>query len=327
MSELSPSRPRKRLVIGAVGLSVGVPIGLMAFLPGPIDLPLGATIAPPILSDPNMVRFVAVGDVGKDNPGARAVGEAVALVCQERGCDFGLLLGDNLYQRGMESADDPRMDTWVGERFGAAGVPWYLVLGNHDYGGALDEEVAHWQIDWAARTEGFELPATAYTFTAGPAAFVAIDTTRVFWNGGVSHSPWLETTLSRPKSSWTVGFGHHPIRSNGHHGNAGEYEGSSLLPYASGRAIAHLAERIVCPEFDLWFAGHEHNLQWIEHCDTQFLISGSGGSLTAIEDRGNEPIFAKAEMGFVWVQLDSNEARIVFVDRNGDVLHEGSIAR
>jgi tartrate-resistant acid phosphatase type 5 len=305
-------------VLGAPMLVVG---GFVTTLPGPIDLPLGATVEGPALTTPQVVRMVAVGDAGKDNPGARAVAAGVARVCGANPCDFGVLLGDNLYPNGMESADDPRMNRWVRDRYQGLGFPWYLVLGNHDYQGWLSVEVAQWEMDWANVTPGFELPATAYTFSAGPARFIAIDTTRVFWNGIESHSPWIETVLSRPAPPWSIGFGHHPIRSNGHHGNAGEYEGFSWIPWASGHQLDTFGQQIVCPEFDVWISGHEHNLQLIEHCDTTFIVSGAGGSLTALRDRGNHPLFAAAEMGFVILEVRAASLDVAFYDRDGNPLH------
>src|SRR5688500_5241173 len=60
--------------------------------------------APPGVAGP--LRFVALGDSGNGNAEQRAIGEAVRNLCAAEGCDFALLLGDNLYEDGADSVDD-----------------------------------------------------------------------------------------------------------------------------------------------------------------------------------------------------------------------------
>ena len=57
------------------------------------------------------VRFVALGDTGKGNAGQKQVGVSVGAVCAAHGCDFVVLLGDNFYPTGVESATDPQWKT------------------------------------------------------------------------------------------------------------------------------------------------------------------------------------------------------------------------
>ena len=57
----------------------------------------------------DVVRFVALGDTGRGNDGARRVARAIANKCATDGCDFALLLGDNVYQGGAASPDDPAL--------------------------------------------------------------------------------------------------------------------------------------------------------------------------------------------------------------------------
>ena len=58
------------------------------------------------------LRFVALGDGGEGNATQYKVGEAIKKWCQAQsddapGCDFALYLGDNFYDDGVESVDDP----------------------------------------------------------------------------------------------------------------------------------------------------------------------------------------------------------------------------
>ena len=54
-----------------------------------------------------VLRFVALGDTGKANDGQHRVAEAMIDACQDfGGCNFALLLGDVIYDSGVENAQD-----------------------------------------------------------------------------------------------------------------------------------------------------------------------------------------------------------------------------
>src|SRR5688500_10870429 len=56
---------------------------------------------------PKSVSFIAVGDTGTGSNDQTKVGNTMAAICKSRGCDFIQLLGDNLYDSGASSVDDP----------------------------------------------------------------------------------------------------------------------------------------------------------------------------------------------------------------------------
>lgn len=266
------------------------------------------------------MRLVAVGDAGRDNATARAVGRAVRATCAERGCDAGLLLGDNLYPRGLTAPDDPALDTAMAP-FRDAGFPWLMVHGNHDYGHGLSTERAGWARDWAARTGGFEHPSPWYAATAGPVDLFALDTTWSFWHGAGAQQRWLTDALDRSEARWRVVFGHHPFRSEGEHGNAGAYEGWVNLPIASGEALEDLFEQALCGRAHLYLSGHDHTLQLLDRCGVTLVVSGAGSAATPLEGHGNDVAFARAVHGFAWIELGST-ARVLFFDEQGRLLHE-----
>ncbi len=289
---------------------------------------------PPPASAPDVdvagavVRFVALGDAGEGNGSQRKVARVMASVCAERGCDFGLLLGDNLYPRGMDSPDDADMARVVDDIYAPLGIDLYAVLGNHDYAHGRDDERAAWQIAWAReRSSTMVMPSNYYAFSAGPADLFALDTTFVFWHGHGDQRDWLREGLASSDARWKVVFGHHPLRSNGQHGNAGRYEGlPTIVPYASGRAIEALLSEEVCGVADLYLSGHEHNLQWISACGTELIVSGSGAKATPLVDRGNEPRFAISEEGFAWVEL-GEQMTVAFYTEDGALQFEQQIPR
>ena len=273
--------------------------------------------------DASVVRLVATGDVGRDTPLARDVAASMRAVCERDGCDAGLLLGDLLYPRGMERPDDPRMDARIRDRYAGIAPHWYLVHGNHDYAHGRNLERAKWQRAWADRTPGFHLPSPDWRLDLGPTTVLGVDTTRVFWDGIRSRGAWLDRTWADTEDRWRVVATHHPHRSNGPHGNAGAYEGWRGLPWVSGRALRTLFEDHVCGRADLVLSAHDHNLQWIAHCGTQWVVTGSGANPKAGVDRGNSPLFASDQGGFVWIEL-GDRMRVRFHDVQGRVLHDST---
>lgn len=282
----------------------------------PASLPAIAT------ADPDVLRLVALGDTGHGNATQRRVARGVAAVCAAAGCDAVLLLGDNLYPRGATTPDDARLDDVIG-LYAELGVPVYGVLGNHDWGHGSDHDAAANQLAWARDRPWLHL-ATDWIAEAGPATLFGLDTTRVFWDGS-ARAAWLTPAVDRA-AGWRVVLGHHPLRSNGPHGNAGAYEGWSGLPWLSGAAVGDTLTDAVCGRADLYLAGHDHSLQWIPHCGAELVVSGAGSSATTLEDRGNTPRFARAEHGFVWIRLGS-ALTVAVHDADGAVLHRSTVPR
>lgn len=306
-------------------MRVTLPLLLIAACSGPPPPPAEA---PDLRPGAETLRLVAVGDVGVGNASQRLVARAMQEVCASRGCDLGLLLGDNLYPRGLESPTDRTLDRIIDEVYAELDLPLYAVLGNHDYAHGRDSQRAEWQVQWATeRSERMVLPARYYRFEAGPAQLLALDTTWVFWRGAEGQREWLRQALQSSDAQWQVVFGHHPLRSNGQHGNAGEYEGLPMVPYASGRAVESLLREEVCGQADLYLSGHEHNRQWIAHCGTELIVSGAGAKATELVDRGNTPRFAVAEEGFVWIELAPSGLTGAFYDERGSLEFEDRIPR
>ncbi|MBX2803074.1 MAG: metallophosphoesterase [Myxococcales bacterium] len=263
-----------------------------------------------------VVRLIVVGDTGKGNAGQAQVAHAIVETCAVRGCDLILMLGDNLYPRGMEYPDDPLADDRIAAPYTAAGVPVYLVLGNHDYAHGRDQERAGWQLAWAARTAGVELPGHAWHARVGPVQLVGLDTNAALQFGAEPQRSWLQGVLDSSDAPVRVVAGHHPWRSNGPHGNAGSYEGWSILPYASGRGVARLLQPL-CNQVQLYLSGHDHTRQLLDHCGVQLVVSGAGASVTRLVDRGNEPRFASATLGFAWLALSADRGEVTFVSADG----------
>lgn len=260
------------------------------------------------------MSFIALGDAGERNTHLGNVTASITTWCTSHTCDFGVLLGDNLYPLGPASADDPRMDEVI-DPLTRGGLVWYAVLGNHDYGDSTMESRAANELAWARGRKDFVLPAPTYTFTAGPARFAAIDTTDLFWYGDGAQGAFLDGLPDdRPVR---VLLGHHPYVSDGPHGNAGAYEGVSGVPWLSGAPLERFYREHACGRFGLVLTGHDHVRERIDRCGSTFVISGAATKPTAVIGRGNTPAFVTASPGFVWVQIRGTDVQIAFVDEHG----------
>lgn len=298
------------------------------------------------------MRFIAVGDTGKGNADQRKVAIAMRDVCAAKGCDFVLMLGDNIYDAGVDSTTDPQWQTKFEQPYSDVNLPFYVALGNHDYGGKLiidapgignefalgTVEVAYTQV-----STKWNMPATHYTFTKAHVGFVVLDTNSIVWSNTThgDQAAWLPTAMMEVAGKdWVFLAGHHPYRSNGTHGNAGDYDAPELagipipnpLPIQDGQAMKSFFDAHMCGLGQVYFAGHDHSRQWINEpgamCGMQQIISGAGSSTTGLVDRGNESYFEEAtKTGFMYVDIEGNKFTGSFYDRDGTLDYTRSFTK
>jgi len=301
------------------------------------DSAVDTDTAPPPLS----VRFIALGDAGTGSDGQRAVAAQIETICarEDRGCEFALYLGDNVYDSGVGSATDDMFRTHFEEPYADLDFPFYVVLGNHDLGGDglgidLDTQKAQYQIDYTDHSDKWTMPDEYYIVpeTSAPAdlvTFFALNTTDVFYDNSDDQAAWLESQTLLSTSTWNIAFGHHPYISNGQHGNAGEYEGlpagfdTWIYNVPRGEYVRRFVEDTMCDgQIDVYFAGHDHNRQWLgpaSGCSTEFVVSGAGAKVTDFRHEENDTLFEDDQTeGFLWVEIIDNTLTAYFYDKNGN---------
>ena len=280
------------------------------------------------------VRFVAIGDAGEGNDAQFAVADVVERVCQQQGCDFALYLGDNFYDVGVESVDDIQFIEKFEQPYEQLDFPFYVALGNHDYGGAghlIDRPEP--QVEYTQHSEKWILPDRTHDFEVQHTQFLALDTNALMWSsqwgGYEAQATWTRDTLNQSNHLWKIAFGHHPYISNGTHGVAGTYDGLENVPVASGLDVKRFVEEELCGKVDIYFSGHDHDLQWLEpQCGVEFVVSGAGAKNRSIENWGVPTFFETADQpGFVWASIVDNILTLQFYGMNGDLLYEGSLEK
>ena len=283
------------------------------------------------------VRFIALGDAGEGNADQYAVAKVVEQVCAARGCDFALYLGDNFYDDGVFSVDDEQFQTKFELPYANLDLPFYVVLGNHDFG---EIPVQFWrtdfQVEYTKHSTKWTMPDHYYDFAHEHAAFLALDTNQLMLGlaGTQGQKQWARKALrDHAGATWKIAFGHHPWKSNGRHGNAGNYEGAfyDVTGIVRGQLIKDFFVQDLCHEIDFYIDGHDHNRQWIQagKCGVTFLVSGAGAKTTDFEHRDNNDTVWEDDQreGFVWVELLDSKATIAFYDLNGDLDYEDTIRK
>jgi len=306
--------------------------------------------------EPSRARFFAVGDSGLKTDQRDAVAAALATVCETEGCDFGLLAGDNFYECGVDSAEDPRFEEDFEEPFGGLGVPVYAVLGNHGYrefadgecvgGEAFDGVRAGHQVTYSnSQDTRFVMPATDYLLEPVPGLLLlSIDTQRIMYGrddedvAGVS-SAWTihGPAFAAREDAFRVVLAHHPYLSNGQHGIAGEYTDrpagddlsclednrpASAAARGAGACLKVFYDDFVCGRAALMVGGHDHNLALYQDnalCPgTDQILSGAGAKLRALDGELEATWETDTVGGFAWVSVCTDTGNVEDIRFYGD---------
>lgn len=285
----------------------------------PGSMPCGMPCDLGAVTDKARVRVVVIGDFGYEGvtSGHTEVRQAIEQRHRLAPYDFGLTVGDNFYPSGVDTVAELER-RW--SEYDAIGLPFYATLGNHDYEGT--EQV---QVDFTSSSTTWRMPHRYYTFSAGPMRFFALDTdegTRGFW-GWLFRRPWsttqrdwlagqLAATTDHP---WRIVYGHHPIRSNGHHGD----EPRLTRGTPSLRSLLHEADAISV-------AGHDHDLQYLEADGRHFFVAGGGGKdVRPIERKG--AAFSCGAHGFLELDATPDVLTFEFFGKDGSSLYRRVIRR
>lgn len=284
-----------------------------------------------------VVRFVAMGDGGEGNATQAQVAQIVENECTARGgCMFALYLGDNIYSSGVDSAMDAQFQSKFEVPYAALNFPFYITLGNHDYGGGgfgYEFFKGAYQVDYTQYSNKWVLPDHYYkqSITNGGTTvdLFSLDTNSIMYTGASTQLNWLQSELALSTATWKLVFGHHTYISNGQHGNAGAYEGIPSIPIASGGNMKNFIESAVCGTADVYFCGHDHNRQWLQpKCGTEFVVSGTAAKYTDLNDRGTPTFFENDQLaGFFLGEISGNTMTGWFYDEQGTLEYTRTVTK
>lgn len=290
-------------------------------LSGPLyadDIPAGA------------LNFAIIGDWGRQGrPDQKQVGQQMGVACKNAGASFVISVGDNFYERGVTSLDDDHWQRSFETVYDAPSlqVPWYVILGNHDYAGNTEPQLAYGKTHprWI-------MPARYYTqvYPVDAATHLEcfyIDTCPFIEE--YRHDPefsdlpaqdaerqlqWLDHSLAKSKAEWKLVFGHHPIYSSGlAHGNQPEI-------------IEHILPLLQKHKVQAYFAGHDHDLEHLRVGDLDLIVSGAGSEHRPVKTPATSP-FSQAVSGFALASVRPDEMQVRFIDNVGNLLYTAKVPR
>lgn len=267
-------------------------------------------------------HYLAIGDFGSQSAAQFAVAEGLRKYASKLSLPANglLLLGDNFYKKMEGGLNSPRWRTGFEDIYPASVFPspCPAVLGNHDYTdnlGGQNVQLAY------ARTPGtrWTMPAKWYRQDTPLVTLLFLDTNvptvtsgALNQNEAATQWKWLEQELRKPRSPWTICIGHHPVYSNGKHGDTPALE-------------KHLAPLLQKYGVSLYLCGHDHDLQHLEleGLKTSFVISGGGGARVRegkISDKTRGP-YSQSVYGFTHLKITPAEIIVRHFDANDRPLH------
>lgn len=186
--------------------------------------------------------------------------------------------GDNFYTFGVSSETDRQWQSSFENIYhhdSIVDIPWYPVLGNHDYGGNVEAQIRYRGPRRRWNMAGHYYQPIIPAATAAGVDLLFIDTVawigreglpfyflgdRVIPNLQREQADWLIDRLAAPGSRFKFVFGHHGIYSIGPHGGAMQLTELDAVLRSGGATYVH---------------GHDHCLFHITRANMDYICSGA----------------------------------------------------
>ncbi len=254
--------------------------------------------------DPPEIHFFTFGDWGTGDENQRLVAQALARHCRVARCDFGLLLGDNFYPRGVKSVTDPKWKNYFETVYRALNLPFYVALGNHDHKGN-----AQAQIDYTGQQKRWTMPAHQFKISfpqdsPNPLLEIFVIDSKNF---NAPDGQQLKVDLENSKARWKILAMHDPLYSNAKHGDSRSLK-KALIP-------------IICHQVDLVLSGHDHLFSHLKDpddtCRFQQIVVGTGGKGLFKSKADSRVRFAKSAFGFAYLVVKPTGITLRFHEADG----------
>ena len=131
------------------------------------------------------MKFIITSDTGSGEKEQYLVAESMLKLMKKEPINSILLLGDNIYEDGVSSIDDPQFKTKFEDPYKKINKTFHLCLGNHDYGNSyftVGKGRENYQVQYSQISPKWSMPAKYYSFKRGPCEFFFLDTNFEFMN-------------------------------------------------------------------------------------------------------------------------------------------------
>ena len=282
------------------------------------------------------LNFLVFGDWGRNGEQDQTdVAAQMAVAAKDMDAKFIISVGDNFYVDGVSSVDDPQWQSSFERVYSAPSlqVPWHVALGNHDYHGNCDAQLAY-----AKKSPRWNMPARYYVRSeriddAATVDFFYLDTTpmvksyylatntektrdNVITQDVPKQLAWFKGALAASTARWKIVIGHHPIYSGG--GLFGHGDTQELI-----ETILPLLQEYNVP---VYFNGHDHNLQHLQAGTVNLIDSGAGSQFRPVLDTTRTK-FARGCSGFTAVALQADKMDVRMIDDQGRLLYTTTLPR
>jgi hypothetical protein len=273
--------------------------------------------------------FMIGSDFGRNGyydqkPVAEMMGEVAAITDPE----FVAALGDVHHFMGVRSVHDPLWNTnyeWI-YKHPELMIPWYPVLGNHEYRGSTQAV-----LDYSGISRRWEMPHRYYDVTWPVSENVAvlllfIDTTPLidkYINNPEEYADaskqsmkkqlaWIDAVLEKSDARWKIVMGHHPV-----------FAGTTKVETERSDLQNRLQPLLDKHDVDVSVCGHIHNFQHIRAPESNvdyFVNSSASLSREVVDIEG--ALFASPDPGFALCTVKEGELIMTFVNKEGDIIYQ-----
>ena len=264
-----------------------------------------------------MVHFIVTADTGSGYTDQYKVANSMTQLIKKYPINSVLLLGDNIYEEGVKSVDDPQFKEKFEDPYQNVKKPFYLCLGNHDYGNSfLVTNNQDHQVEYSKISKKWNMPSKYYSIQKGPCEFFFLDTNFEFLNESSIMKQFhiMSQKIKQSKKKWKIVCGHHPWRSVGGHGNADK------------RLETFMNDLCAVPglTFDLYMCGHDHCKNYIvktnpyKKKDIALLVIGTGGKqydeklleLTNMKEGDSKLLFHSPNLGVCHIEATKTKLKL-----------------
>jgi tartrate-resistant acid phosphatase type 5 len=272
------------------------------------NVPTPPAPATPPVSSVGKQTILIFGDSGTGSSSQTKVAKAMYETCKAAGCNFAVMLGDNVYGSGVSSVNDSQFQSKFEKPYSMFGrFDFWVVIGNHDADG---DEIS--QVKYSSQSQRWRMPALHYMVPNTP------DWLHIY---GLNTNKIDATQITDMKSKmcgqtgWKFLTGHHPIHSYGDHGDTGGAMSSLVRPAMKECGI------------QVYLAGHDHHQEHITGNGFEQIIQGAAAKLRGVKTVAykagatRKQNFAKSTLGFAIAEVTPTKLQMKFYDADKKVIY------